>query len=65
MDGNQVSGVKSAEYEDSYETFVKYMRIVFAYAGTLSMEAEAEEITYPLQTPEYTFLEGSLRRLNY
>lgn len=57
--------MKSAEYEDSYETFVKYMRIVFAYAGTLSMEAEAEEITYPLQTPEYTFLEGSLRRLNY
>ena len=30
---------KKTDYDDSYETFVKYMRIVFAYAGTASMEA--------------------------
>ena len=132
VNGNDVSWTKSAEYDDSYETFVKYMRIVFSYAGTLSMEqesgsiAEAEmepgdvfllggspghvvmvvdvceneqgekafllaqgympaqefhvlknpthaydpwyyesEITYPLQTPEYIFTEGSLNRLMY
>lgn len=132
VNGNQTSWTKSAEYDDSYETFVKYMRIVFAYAGTLSMETETKEISlaeiqagdvflmggspghvvmvvdvceneegkkafllaqgympaqefhvlknplhendpwyyedefqYPLRTPEYTFEEGSLRRLNY
>lgn len=132
VDGNQVSWVKSAEYDDSYEAFAKYMRIVFVYAGTLSMEGETEgispeevqegdvflmggspghvvmivdvceneqgekafllaqgympaqefhvlknpaydnnpwyyeeEISYPLQTPEYSFSEGSLRRLKY
>lgn len=132
VNGNQVSWVKSAEYDDSYETFAKYLRIVFVYAGTLSMKEESEEIsleevqagdvflmggspghvvmiadvcenkqgerafllaqgympaqefhvlknpahennpwyyeeeiTYPLRTPEYTFSEGSLRRLKY
>ena len=124
---------KKAGYDDSYDTFVKYMRIVFAYAGTASMAAletedtalsdlkvgdvfikggspghvvmvvdvcendegkkafliaqgympaqefhvlknplhaddpwyYEEEITYPLRTPEYTFEEGSLKRLVY
>lgn len=132
VDGNQVSWVKLAEYDDSYECFVRYLRMVFAYAGTLSMESEIEEIsleqaqsgdiflrggspghvvmivdvcenkngkkafllaqgympaqefhvlknpiheenpwyyeeemTYPLYTPEYTFSEGSLQRLQY
>lgn len=123
---------KTASPDDSYETFQKYMRIVFAYAGTLSMKAESkktslsklkagdifikdgspghvvmvvdlcknkegkkafllaqgympaqdfhvlknpshetnpwyyeEEVIYPFATPEYTFEEGSLRRLTY
>lgn len=124
---------KKTGYDDSYETFVKYMRIVFAYAGTASMEAletknttlselkagdvfikggspghvvmimdvcenetgskafllaqgympaqefhvlknplhkddpwyYEEEVTYPFRTPEYTFDEGSLRKLTY
>lgn len=38
VDGNQISWVNSAGYDDSYETFQKYMRMVFAYAGTLSMD---------------------------
>ena len=130
--GNDASWVQSASFDDSYTCFQKYMRIVFSYAGTLSMENESEsisldeakvgdvflkggspghvvmildvceneqgerayllaqgympaqefhilknplhendpwyyecEITYPLQTPEYTFPEGSLKRLNY
>lgn len=132
IDGNQVSWVKKTGYDESYETFTKYLRIVFAYAGTLSMESESEkidlselhagdvflqggspghvvmivdvcenqngekafllaqgympaqefhllknpkheedpwyyenEISYPLRTPEYTFQEGSLKRLEY
>lgn len=35
--------VKSAAADDSYEIFQKYMRIVFAYAGTLSMKAESKK----------------------
>ncbi len=35
---------KKTGYDDSYEAFVKYMRIIFAYAGTASMESfETEE----------------------
>ena len=45
VDGNNVSWVKSANYDDSYETFVKFMRMVFTYAGTLSMEQESETIS--------------------
>ncbi len=130
--GNDTSWTQSADFDDSYACFQKFMRIVFAYAGTLSMEQESttisleeaqvgdvflkggspghvvmildvcmneqgekayllaqgympaqefhilknplheddpwyyeEEITYPLRTPEYTFSEGSLRRLSY
>ncbi|MCI8308214.1 MAG: DUF4846 domain-containing protein, partial [Lachnospiraceae bacterium] len=44
--GNNGSGwVQSASYDDSYSNFKKYMRIVFAYAGTLSMEKESEKIS--------------------
>ena len=130
--GTTTSWVHSAGYDDSYQNFKKYLRMVFAYAGTLSMEAESkkiplsklqigdifikgaspghvvmvvdickneegkkafllaqgympaqefhllknlkheedpwyyeEEISYPFQTPEYTFQKGSLRRLEY
>lgn len=132
VDGNNVSWTPSAGYDDSYETFVKYMKIIFNYAGTLSMENESTqievsqvragdvilkggspghvimivdvceneagekafllaqgympaqefhvlknplhednpwyyetEISYPLQTPEYVFPEGSFKRLCY
>lgn len=46
VDENTTRWKKSASYDDSYETFVKYMRIVFSYAGTSSMEEfESETIT--------------------
>ena len=44
INGNNASWVKSVAYDESYECFKKYMRIVFAYAGTLSMESEAKKI---------------------
>lgn len=133
VDENDVVWTKSAEYDDSYETFVQYLHIVFTYAGTLSMESlestsismndaeigdvflkgaspghvvmivdmcenadgekafllaqgympaqefhilknpaheddpwyYEEEINYPFKTPEYTFNEECLRRLDY
>lgn len=131
FDNNKTSWVKSASYDDSYTCFKKYMRIVFAYASTLSMEEESypivvsdievgdifikagspghvvmvvdvsknsdgkkafllaqgympaqqfhviknpihddpwyyeDEVTYPFSTAQYSFDEGSLRRLKY
>lgn len=133
MDGKQVYWVESTGYDDSYASFQAYMRMVFSYAGTLSMDtyesspigldevqvgdvflkggspghvvmvvdmcedekgkkafllgqgympaqefhviknpAHADdpwyyedEVTYPFQTAEYTFSEGSLKRLSY
>lgn len=132
VDGSGAAWTKSAGYDDSDENFRKYLRMVFSYAGTLSMEAESEqiplsdlacgdvflkggnpghvvlvadvceneegqkafllaqgympaqefhllknplhdedpwyyerEVEYPFVTPEYTFPEGSLKRLNY
>ena len=45
VNGNQVIWVKQKGYDDSYETFQSYLRMVFSYAGTLSMEQEARAIT--------------------
>lgn len=44
VDGNDVKYEKSAEPDASYEGFVAYMKKVFTYAGTLSMESEAKKI---------------------
>ncbi len=133
VDGNHVYWVQSGGYDDSYASFQAYMRMVFTYAGTLSMdtyeskpitldelqvgdvflkggspghvvmvvdicENEAgkkafllgqgympaqefhvlknpahpddpwyyeDEVSYPFRTAEYTFPEGSLKRLSY
>ena len=58
VDGNQVYWVNSADYDDSYETFVKYMRMVFTYAGTLSMDGEADPISLDEIQPGDVFLKG-------
>ena len=132
VEGNDTYWSKTKEYDDSYECFQSYMRMVFTYAGTLSMQSETteielsqiqigdvflyggspghvvmvvdvcedasgkkafllaqgfmpaqefhvlknpqhkndpwyyeEEVTYPFITPQYTFEEGSLKRLEY
>ena len=44
--GNEAVWTKSTGFDDSYENLVKYLRMVFSYAGTASMEAyETEEIS--------------------
>lgn len=45
VDGNSVKWVSSGGYDDSYECFVKYLKNVFCYAGTLSMDLESSEIS--------------------
>lgn len=50
--------VGSATPDSSYKTYKKYMRMVFAYSGTLSMEAEAKKIkTKNIRTGDI-FIEG-------
>ncbi|ROR22320.1 uncharacterized protein DUF4846 [Mobilisporobacter senegalensis] len=44
VNGNQTSWVKTAAYDDSYETFRKFLDTVFIYAGTLSLDRESEKI---------------------
>jgi len=56
--GNDVSWVKTEQYDDSYETFVKYMRMVFAYASTLSMVRESEEVSLEEIQAGDVFLKG-------
>lgn len=132
INGNNVNWYQGAEADQSYKSFEDYLKIVFSYASTLSMEQESkpidvskikcgdifihggspghvvmvvdvcknpqgkkafllaqgympaqqfhilknpmhqdnpwyyeEELTFPLQTPEYTFEEGSLMRPIY
>ena len=58
VDGNDVTWNKSASYDDSYETFIKYMEMVFAYAGTLSLTAESSPISLDDLLPGDMLLEG-------
>lgn len=47
VDGNNTSWKSSVSYDDSYESFRKYLEMVFAYAGTLSLseEGSSKDIT--------------------
>lgn len=59
LDGNDVYWELSASYDDSYETFLKYLRIVFGYAGTLSMDTyETEEISLSEMTVGDVIIKG-------
>ena len=42
IDGNNVSYYKATDPTNSYESFRKYMDMVFAYSGTLSLDKELE-----------------------
>jgi hypothetical protein len=43
--GNKTSWIKSAKPSDSYESYWKYMEIIFNYAGTASLEKEMKTTT--------------------
>lgn len=44
VDGNNVSYYKATEPTNTYESFRKYMDMVFAYSGTLSLDKELESM---------------------
>lgn len=58
VNGNQVDWIPGEDYDDSYETFVKYLQTVFCYAGTLSMTTECEEIPLSQADIGDVFLKG-------
>ncbi|HCT91413.1 MAG TPA: hypothetical protein DF613_08565 [Lachnospiraceae bacterium] len=58
VNGSEVSWSKSASFDDSYGCFQSFMRIVFSYAGTLSMAAECGGISLADAAPGDVFLKG-------
>lgn len=45
VEGNHVSWEKRASYDDSYETFLLYLKYVMMYAGTLSLDGESTPVS--------------------
>lgn len=58
VSGNDTSWRKSAGYDDTYENFQSYLKTVYMYAGTLSLEAECTEINLAELAPGDLFIEG-------
>lgn len=58
VNGNDVQWVPGGAYDDSYETFTEYMKIVFCYAGTLSMASESSEISLAQAEVGDVFIKG-------
>lgn len=44
VNGNHTSWVTKTGYDDSYECFLKYLKIVMSYAGTLSLDQECTPV---------------------
>jgi hypothetical protein len=44
VDGNKVEWIKSAKVDSSYNSFRKYLNIVFMYAGSYSLSSEMEKV---------------------
>ncbi|MEO0339378.1 MAG: DUF4846 domain-containing protein [Bacteroidota bacterium] len=44
VDGNKVSWYKVSQNQTSYQSFRRYLNMVFAYAGTLSLEKELQRV---------------------
>lgn len=44
VDGNSVNYYKATGYSNTYESFRKYMDMVFAYSGTLSLNQELQPV---------------------
>ena len=58
--GNDAYWVKQTDYSDDYESFRQYLDMVFAYAGTESLEKEMKKINLEDMEIGDVFLKGSL-----
>jgi len=60
VDGNNASWVKKTGYSNEYSSFRQYMDMVFAYAGTVSLEKELKSVTVKDMKIGDVFIKGSL-----
>lgn len=58
VEGNKCSYIKNREASNSYENFRAYMNMVFAYAGTLSLEQELKAVAYEEMKVGHVFIQG-------
>lgn len=58
VQGNDVAYVKSGNPSNTYEDFRKYMELIYAYAGTLSLAAELESVLYREMKIGDVFIQG-------
>ena len=58
VSGNDVAWIKSKSKDTSYDCFVRYLKTIFCYAGTLSMEKESEPTLLSLLKAGDVFLYG-------
>ncbi len=58
MRGSRAVWVKKAEYSDGYESFMSYLDIAYAYAGTLSLSKELKSVPVEDLKAGDVFIEG-------
>ncbi len=58
VDGNRTWWVKTTESSSTYESFWKYLKFVFTYAGTYSLEQETEKVDYVSMQPGDILIQG-------
>ena len=58
VEGNKVYWAKKAGYSNEYSSFRKYLDMVFAYAGTLSLSKEMKKITLEEMQIGDVFIKG-------
>lgn len=58
VSGNSISWVKASKNDSSYDSFKRFMRIVFAYSGTLNMDGASTKITLDEAKTGDIFIKG-------
>ncbi|HHV72027.1 MAG TPA: DUF4846 domain-containing protein [Clostridia bacterium] len=58
VEGNRAYWVKREEYSNDYKSFRKYLDLVFAYAGTLSLSQEMKKVALDELEIGDVFIEG-------
>lgn len=59
ISGNKTSWVRQTEASNNYSSFRKYLNLVFAYAGTLSLSKEMESVKTEDMQPGDVFIKGA------
>lgn len=58
VEGNNVRWISSTDFSNTYENFRKYLDLVFAYAGTLSLEKELKTVSIDNMEIGDVFIQG-------